>query len=373
MVALWGAILLAILVAILPAACSFEVVPDPSGGGDDGPGDPPKGDPFKKLIMIDQARVMGGQTQFPVWIVLDGDADLKAHATDGGSDIYFVAGDGAKLPHEIQRWSRETGRLEAWVRTDLNAAAPTVIELRYGDRSSAGAPNSQLVFSSSFAAVWHLDDPLDTPAVADATGGRPGSAGGLGPMDQVAARLGGGFDFDGVDDRVQFGNPFSGGGDHTISAWVYQRTASGCDTIVTLGSPVQSKSRWLHSHYMVGVSAGFYTNDWNTGANPLPVIDNAGWVLLHWVFNGATRQSRIYRDGAPVGGPHTYNGGIATQGPDGNLGYAPAQWGTCWLNGILDEVRLAPVERSLGWIATEFANQSSPQTFYTVGVEEPVR
>lgn len=40
------------------------------------------------------------------------------------------------------------------------------------------------------------------------------------------------------------------------------------------------------------------------------------------------------------------------------------------LHGTVDEVRLATVARSAGWIATEFANQSSPSTFYGVGPEE---
>ncbi len=55
-----------------------------------------------------------------------------------------------------------------------------------------------------------------------------------------------------------------------------------------------------------------------------------------------------------------------TQGTAGYLGYAPIGWGTCTLNGTLDEVRLAAVARSAGWIATEYENQKSPQTFYAV-------
>jgi hypothetical protein len=115
---------------------------------------------------------------------------------------------------------------------------------------------------------------------------------------------------------------------------------------------------------------GFYNNDWPlTGGEALPSIENAGWGLIHWVFKGSTRQSRVYRNGVQLKS-HTFSGGLNTQGPDGNLGFAPAGWGTCWLNGTLDEVRLATVERTAGWIATEHANQSSPLTFYMVGAEE---
>lgn len=38
--------------------------------------------------------------------------------------------------------------------------------------------------------------------------------------------------------------------------------------------------------------------------------------------------------------------------------------------GTIDELRIATVARTSGWIATEYANQSSPATFYTVGPEQ---
>ena len=38
--------------------------------------------------------------------------------------------------------------------------------------------------------------------------------------------------------------------------------------------------------------------------------------------------------------------------------------------GIIDEVRISNTARSSDWIATEYNNQSSPSTFYTVGSEE---
>ena len=41
------------------------------------------------------------------------------------------------------------------------------------------------------------------------------------------------------------------------------------------------------------------------------------------------------------------------------------------LNGSVDEVRIATRIRSPAWIAAEFANQSDPASFYTVGPEEP--
>jgi hypothetical protein len=36
------------------------------------------------------------------------------------------------------------------------------------------------------------------------------------------------------------------------------------------------------------------------------------------------------------------------------------------------EVAIATTNRNAGWISTEYANQSSPGTFYTLGAEQPV-
>jgi RHS repeat-associated protein len=39
------------------------------------------------------------------------------------------------------------------------------------------------------------------------------------------------------------------------------------------------------------------------------------------------------------------------------------------LNGLIDEARISTVARSADWIATEYANESSPSTFYAVGAQ----
>ena len=263
-------------IAVLAAGCRFGGPPLAGDGSVDDAapdGRRPDGAPGsarKKRITIDPAKVTGQHLAFPVWIALT-DLDLAARATADGSDLYFTLPDGSPLEFQLQRWTKPSGRLEGWVRMDLADTTPTVLELRYGDPGPAHGPNPPLVFTSSFAAVWHLDDLLANPAVADATNARNGAAmGGLGASDQIAAQLGGGIDFDGVDDQIQFESPFSGGGPHTISAWIRQRTPVGCDSIVTVGTPANNRSRWFHSHYIASIGAGFYVNDWATGVDLPP-------------------------------------------------------------------------------------------------------
>jgi hypothetical protein len=64
--------------------------------------------------------------------------------------------------------------------------------------------------------------------------------------------------------------------------------------------------------------------------------------------------------------------GVNTQGTAGIIGHAPEPgFGTnMGLTGTIDELRISTAARSASWIATEYANQSSPGTFYSVGPEQ---
>jgi hypothetical protein len=224
------------------------------------------------------------------------------------------------------------------------------------------------VFSAGFVAVWHLEDTLSTTTVADTLGAHAGTASSLSPTNHVAATLGWGIAFDGGAGQIQFANPLTGGGDHTISLWVAQQTTGDNDALVVLGTGACGQSRWLHGRYDAATMAvGFYCNDW---ANPGVNLIGAGPTLVHWVFTG--NQSRIYRNGALVAGPFTHTGtAVNTQGGTGFLGNAPGAFGqNMGAHATLDEVRIARVGRPLAWIATEYANQSSPATFYSVGPEQ---
>ena len=80
-------------------------------------------------------------------------------------------------------------------------------------------------------------------------------------------------------------------------------------------------------------------------------------------------------DGAEVDS-QTFNTTENTQGTEGRIGNAPGGGSgfgpNMGLNGTIDEVRIADVARSPGWIAAEFSNQNNPAGFYTGGAEEPL-
>lgn len=332
----------------------------------------------RKQITILASRVeapgaVGTLDDFPVLFSVV-DQQLADRASADGSDIYFVDGlTLARLQHEIEKWDPDTGELVAWVRIPaLSGLLDTVIYIHYGDPELAQPGNPRQVWSSDFSAVWHLaQDPGPGGAgdIVDSTTGNDGTAhDSMQAGDLVAGQIGAAIDFDGSDDEITFTNPLSGGTSHTISAWVNQRSTNNDDAIVVLGNGAMNQARWLYGARAGDeVAFGFYTNDHISSIN----IENDGWRLLHWTYDGST--SRLYINGAQQGGSVT-SGTVNTQGNTGWIGnVSDTDFGTNMnLNGQIDEVRIAAAVRTAEWIETEFNNQSNPSTFYTVGPETDV-
>jgi hypothetical protein len=324
---------------------------------------------LRKKIRIDPTAINSTLNDFPVWIDLT-DADLAGHAQADGRDIHFMAADGTTpLDYQIQTW--QSGHLQAWVRVPvLSASAATVLYLYYGDPATAVTANAPGVFQSGFAAVWHLDDAAPATAIADATGTHPGSPS-LTTATRASAQLGAGLAFTGSTDSISFQNPLTGTTPHTVSVWVNQPTVNHSSPIVVMGTASQDQARWLYAHHTSpAVAIGYYSDDWLSTAD----IDGAGWTLLHWVFEGGNGKNHLYRNGVEITGSPTTITGVTTMGATGLIGHAPepTYGNNMRLEGTIDELRIATVARSADWIAAEFANQSAPNLFYTVGLEEPV-
>jgi hypothetical protein len=340
---------------------------DTTGSGD---GDGSAITAWRKAITIQGSMVSNTVASFPVWFDLT-DSELAAHARADGSDIYFTDASDAAIPYQIQRWDPASGHLLAWfLAAQLTKNTNATFYIRYGGMQAAPAQDPPSVFAA-YAAVWHMDDPLAgaAPMVSDAKGAAPGTSTNLTASRQVAAQLGGGIDFNGSTMYVTFDNMVTGNTSSTFSAWVNERSANGMDAIVTVGSPATSQSRFLYAVYQNNnIGAGLWNNDWqDVGTN----VQNTSWTLLHWTFDGSNNKSTVYQNGAVLAN-HTFASGANTTGTTaaGWIGFAPAGWGTNYLNGILDEVRISKSVLSPDWIGIEYANQKSPSTFYSVGAAE---
>lgn len=371
--------------AIGLAACSFSGAAGPAGGADAAPGDggADAGDvdgrddlERRKAIVIGGGRTSEALVDFPLYVALIDDDDLRDHAASDGADIFFVDADGeTPLDHEIERFDAETGSLIAWVRVPLiDPVDGAEMFLRYGDLEAAVAPDPAGLWQADFAAVFHLNNAPGTPIV-DSTGARDGAAhSSMDATNLVGGKLGLGLVLDGGNDVIDFDNPFVDDdrtSEHTISGWVSQDASANNEAFVVLGTGgASNRARFLHTRFFNGtIAVGLYADDIETDDN----IQGSGFRLVHWTYNAA-QESTVYIDGALASGPSQHNNPADTAGSEGRIGNAPggaSGFGTnMGLNGIIDEVRIVATVRSDAWIAAEFANQNSPASFYAVDPEE---
>jgi hypothetical protein len=226
------------------------------------------------------------------------------------------------------------------------------------------------VWDADFKAVWHMkENPVGTaPQVRDSTiNANHGTAtSAMTASDQSAGIIGGSLSFNGVWKSISV--PDSTSLDTapaiTLSTWI-QTTAMGgnLNVISKITSCLNTTGYmiWLNENSKGTAMPSFWRGGWTdaTGVN----LANGSWHQITTTNDAIT--TNVYVDGvlsasAPRSGPiNTASPLIMAAGACGNA-----------LNGKLDEVRLSGSARSAAWIATEYANQSAPQTFVSLAALE---
>ena len=331
----------------------------------------------RKMITIDHTKVSGTLSNFPVLINLGGDSDLMNSAQSDGDDIFFTAADGTtKLSHEIESYSN--GALIAWVNvTTLSSVSDTVLYMYYGDPYSPSQANPTGVWDSNYMAVWHLDEPVTDESTSgvhyDSTSnGNNGAQHNNGPG---TGEIDGAQSFDGTDYIL---GPDASSLDMTsqltMEAWVNLANAANNQKIV--GKTSSNPSGVTGAGYILGVqSNGLYPEIWDKSSHytfTSGTVPNNAWT--HLAVTWATGGNFIgYVNGTQVNSIAASSNPInetATQ--EERIGVAPylippQQY---YVTGLLDEIRLSKIARSPQWIQTEYTNQNSPSTFYSLAGEE---
>ncbi|MFC1587670.1 DUF2341 domain-containing protein [Planctomycetota bacterium] len=349
---------------------------------------------YRKKITIDSGKIPDTDatdlTDFPV-LINTTDLDWRHTAQGGrvgnadGTDILFTLSDGStKLSHEIEKYDPNTGALVAWVKIPtLVDNVDTDIYIYYGNTGAADQQNVLDVWSNNYRAVWHLKE---NPAVAGVNGIRDSTVnanhgtdnGGMDANDQVAGPGGTALEFDGDDDFIELGAIVSehplrlNGSDVTISAWIYHQNAGDdWERVVDKsdgGNGTNGYAFFVHPNDR---------NVWITVNTQRYTSSNSIYNFNEWThITGVITATDyfIYVNG-------TEDLGAAFQGVDGPV--QPTDTSTnmrlgSWnhstareYKGCIDEVHISNEARPADWILTEFNNQNSPETFYSVGTEQP--
>ena len=338
---------------------------------------------YRRRIVVPKRVVAGSALLegFPLMVALAGDW-LKATAqggrieSDQGFDLRFEQEDGTKLAHEIERFDPQAGELRAWVRLlHLDPAADTGLFFYYGKPGLAASEAEAASVWRDYLAVWHLPDGSD----------RTGRGRDLRTVGTVAAGslLGPAAQLDGAGVLV-----------HDSPTWLNGQTALSCQLWIAAATAGTDRG-FLAVGTINGADAGpglgvrydaqgfsgggsnVVTSEWqlSDGRSRLESQSNLQTtdpqqLAMTWAQGG---QLRLYADGALV--PTSFVTAAVRQGTTQLQG--PLQIGAGALDspsggwrGLIDEVRFRTGALDAGWLATEHANQASPEAFMGIGGED---
>jgi uncharacterized repeat protein (TIGR01451 family) len=116
--------------------------------------------------------------------------------------------------------------------------------------------------------------------------------------------------------------------------------------------------------------------EWENGAGAntvvrsttAPASPTGSWTHYVYVRDASAKSATFYANGVQLGASVVYSNN-PSGGASSTLGIDPGGRGA----GLFDEVRVSDVIRTAAWISTEYNNQSSPATFYSVAAEEAPR
>ena len=146
----------------------------------------------------------------------------------------------------------------------------------------------------------------------------------------------------------------------TYSAWVNCPTSTGGGAVLSAGPSTPYMRVTGTGPFSVNVLSSQTANVQTSSGT----FAAAGWHYINWAID-ASGNSALYIDGSPSGttttavsfGTNVYMViGSEAQSSAGGYGH---------MNGSIDNPEVDSVARSSAWIATEYANQSSPPSFGT--------
>lgn len=335
----------------------------------------------ERILMIDHSKVDGASalTDFPVLISITHE-DLKTHNNGGdvthpsGYDIGFTDISGRMLHHQIEEYDGTTGSYLAWVRVPtLSAIENTEIHILYGKATVITNPSSSNVWTEKYKSIWHMDVASGSTTLQDATSNANAgtSNGNMSTSNWVAGKIGQGVQLDGVDDYFNFSGykGINNKKKRTISFWFNSTEAGRNHRVLSWGKNSSGKKYDVgiigaNNSIAVSVEGGEKYGSTN--------IADGNWHYLTIVLprgggNKKVQMHQLYVDGileVNTGG-NNLNLNTARNGNDVVLG--KGNWNCCFTKGIIDEVRISQMDRSAGWISTEFNNQNDPENFIHIG------
>jgi biopolymer transport protein ExbB len=267
-------------------------------------------------------------------------------AKDDGGDIRFVASDDKTLlPYHVERYDSLMNEAFVWVQVpDVKPSGQTTFWLYYGNTAAARADDPKGTFDADTVLVYHFSENNAAPGDSSASGNKAENAGTSVP----GSLIGGGLRFTGQNVVKIPASPsiqWAEGRPMTWSAWV--KPVSFREKGVIFSRIEEGRS------FVIGESKGVPYVEVNGQRSEAgqPLVVNT-WRHLAVVSDG--QKITLYLDGENYA---VLNAALPALNSPSVLGGDGA--GGEGFTGEIDEMQLAKVARSAGFLKLEAAGQST--------------
>lgn len=328
----------------------------------------PAGWTYSQRITVDFTKVAATLTNFVVLVNLT-NANLKSAANGGhvtqddGGDIRFENASDVKLDHEIEKYVATNGELIVWVKVDvLSATTNTVINMYYGSADTNNQWNTTNTWESSAKMVSHFNETSGGTNYDSTTNALNGTIEGASLI--TTGKVDGAESFDGSDDRVNYGDFDYFRSTYTIEYWFYvvNPASPSFQCIAARWSSVTTP--YYHHRLRLGSTSFLQMNSGTATIGSLNVLASNTWYHAVATRDGAANLSfylnGVFQGSGAIGALLDYSNNFVISDVNNSTRF----------KGMIDEMRFYTRVLSAEEILTQYNNQNSPSTFYSVGAEQ---
>ena len=340
---------------------------------------------YQRTLTVNASQVSTGTLNYQSFPVLISTNEVTLSTTTGsgghlstGYDLIISSDSNCQFPVNFDTETVQNvgvSTMNVWAKLDFSSSTNRTYYITYGNSSITSYQGiSTATWDSSLAAVFHLGGPATVNPHDSTINGNNSSNSGVfisttgkidgGGSSRPSSVVLGGLSIaatSGINNLANF----------TYSFWFNPANcinfrADSEQELMSMGGGVSFEM--LNDCTLLPIvltNASFrevQTND---------VLPTNAWSYIVGIFSNSTNLWHVFINGVEATYSSTSTGsGTTTNMADPSVIGAQAfnQFGGI-IYGNLDEVRVANVVRSADWIKTEYRNQSSPQTFLTIGPE----
>jgi len=319
---------------------------------------------YRKQITINHSMVDADLQNFPV-LITHTSSNFTDHAQPDGDDFVFIdSTNTVQYNYEIEYYNNTSGELIAWVNvTELSSSDDTILWLYYGNLDCGNQQSPEDVWDSNYKAVYHMN--YESGGLNDSTSNDNNCDTVLGTPDYLqTGKVGYAIDFErSSGEAFEDGDIFDGLSEMTVEAWINLESypsGSHCEIISHYGA------WYLYVSYQSN-KVIFELHGGSKQGLDIITCPIGSWYHVVGTFDDPQDDLQLFGNGElkdwdPESNnmpESSYNFSVGFRDNQGN-----------YFDGLLDEIRVSNVERSIEWINTTYNSQNDTDSFMSFGDQE---